>query len=137
MRGARDRAGVSRRGGGATLASVGRTTFTRRRALMLGAAAGLGSLLAPLRAAPGLAAVGSRAARPRGFGLTVTPADFDGGRTSRVLRVRRVHPLGVRGAGDVGGRGRRARGGGGRRGAPPAPRRPAPPPPARARAPPP
>src|SRR4051812_10305442 len=110
MRGARDRAGVSRRGGGATLASVGRTTFTRRRALMLGAAAGLGSLLAPLRAAPGLAAVGSRAARPRGFGLTVTPADFDGGRTSRVLRVRRFDLLGVRGTGHVEVRVRRAGG---------------------------
>src|SRR4051794_41877955 len=133
MRGARDRAGVSRRGGGATLASVGRTTFTRRRALMLGAAAGLGSLLAPLRAAPGLAAVGARATRPRGFGLTVTPADFDGGRTSRVLRVRRVDLLGVRGAGDVGGPGRRARGGGGPRGAPPPPRAHAPRPRARGR----
>src|SRR4051794_21271828 len=97
MSGARDRAGVSRSGAGATLGSVGRTTFTRRRALVLGAAAGLGSLLRPLRAA----AVGARAARPRGFGLTVTPADFDGGRTSRVLRVRRFDLLGVRGTGHV------------------------------------
>jgi hypothetical protein len=77
---------------------VGRTTITRRRALALGAAAGLGSLLAPLRGAPALAA---RASRPRGFGLTVTPADFDGGRTSRVLRARRFDLLGVRGSGHV------------------------------------
>src|SRR3954470_21834185 len=110
MRGARDRAGVSRPAGRATLGVVGRTTFTRRRALVLGAAAGLGSLLAPLRAAPGLAAIGSRAARPRGFGLTVTPADFDGGRTSRVLRVRRFDLLGVRGTGHVEVRVRRAGG---------------------------
>src|SRR3954470_2720258 len=110
MRGARDRAGVSRPAGRATLGVVGRTTFTRRRALVLGAAAGLGSLLAPLRAAPGLAAVGARATRPRGFGLTVTPADFDGGRTSRVLRVRRFDLLGVRGTGHVEIRVRRAGG---------------------------
>jgi hypothetical protein len=77
---------------------VGRTTITRRRALALGAAAGLGSLLAPLRGVPALAA---RAPRPRGFGLTVTPADFDGGRTSRVLRARRFDLLGVRGSGHV------------------------------------
>src|SRR4051812_21636802 len=106
MRGARDRAGVSRPAGRATLGVVGRTTFTRRRALVLGAAAGLGSLLAP----PGLAAVGARATRPRGFGLTVTPADFDGGRTSRVLRVRRFDLLGVRGTGHVEVRVRRAGG---------------------------
>src|SRR4051794_41871753 len=121
MRGARDRAGVSRPEAGATLGAVGRTTFTRRRALVLGAAAGLGSLLAPLRAAPGLAAVGARATRPRGFGLTVTPADFDGGRTSRGLRGRRVDPLRGRGAGGGGGPGRGGRGGGGRRGARPPP----------------
>jgi hypothetical protein len=77
---------------------VGRTTITRRRALALGAAAGLGSLLAPLRGVPALAA---RAQRPRGFGLTVTPADFDGGRTSRVLRARRFDLLGVRGTSAV------------------------------------
>jgi N-acetylmuramoyl-L-alanine amidase len=80
------------------LGAVGRTTFTRRRALVIGAAAGLGSLLAPLRSLPALAA---RSPRPRGFGLTVTPADFDGGRTSRVLRARRFDLIGVRGAGRV------------------------------------
>jgi hypothetical protein len=78
--------------------AVRRTTLTRRRALALGAAAGLGSLLAPLRSLPAFAA---RAPRPRGFGLTVTPADFDGGRTSRVLRVRRFDLVGVRGVGTV------------------------------------
>src|SRR3954453_21986157 len=101
MRGARDRAGLSRPGAGATLGVVGRTTFTRRRALVLGAAAGLGSLLAPLRAGPGLAAVGARATRPRGVGRTAPPAPFDGGPTSRVLRVRRFDLLGVRGTGHV------------------------------------
>ena len=83
---------------GATLGAVGRTTITRRHALALGAAAGLGSLLGPLRALP---AVATRGPRPRGFGLTVTPADFDGGRTSRVLPARRFDLIGVRGAGHV------------------------------------
>ena len=82
-----DRAGVSRPDAGATPTEVGRRTFTRRRALALGAAAGVGSLVAPLRGVPALAA-SARGSRPRGFGLTVTPADFDGGRTSRVLRAR-------------------------------------------------
>src|SRR3954466_5982283 len=100
MRGAREGAGVSGPGAGATSPGVWRTTFTRRRALGLGAAAGLGSLLAPLRGMPALAAA-TRGPRPRGFGLTVTPADFDGGRTSRVLRARRFDLLGVRGAGMV------------------------------------
>src|SRR5436190_1312435 len=54
--------------------------------------------LGPLRALPALAA---RAPRPRGFGLTVTPADFDGARTSRVLRAWRFDLLGVRGSGRV------------------------------------
>src|SRR3954468_1264 len=98
MRGARDRAGVSAPEPGASLGAVGRTTITRRRALALGAAAGLGSLLAPLRGVPALAAL---APRPRGFGLTVTPADFDGGRASRVLRARRFDLVGVRGTGRV------------------------------------
>jgi N-acetylmuramoyl-L-alanine amidase-like protein len=72
---------------------VGATTITRRRALVLGAAAGLGSLLArPLsvfgRGAP---------ARARGFGMAVRPGDFEGA-TSRVLRApRRFDLLGVRG----------------------------------------
>src|SRR3954449_1180148 len=107
MRDAPDRAAVSGSDGGAMLGAVARTRITRRRALALGAAAGVGSLLAPLRAAPAFAAL---APRPRGFGLTVTPADFDGGRTSRVLRARRFDVIGVRGAGA--GEGRvRARGG--------------------------
>jgi len=98
MRSARDRADVSGPVAGATLGAVGRTTITRRHALALGAAAGLGSLLGPLRALP---AVATRGPRPRGFGLTVTPADFDGGRTSRVLPARRFDLIGVRGAGHV------------------------------------
>src|SRR4051812_30674579 len=82
-----------------TLDVVGGTTITRRRALVLGAAAGLGTLLGPLRAVPALA---RRPGRPRGFGLTVTPADFAGTRTSRVLRApRRFDVIGVRGSGRV------------------------------------
>src|SRR4051794_7674611 len=83
-------------GAGAGRGSGGRPRPPRRRALALGAAAGLGSLLAPLRGAPALAAGVARGTRPRGFGLTVTPADFDGSRTSRVLRARRFDLLGVR-----------------------------------------
>src|SRR4051794_41417173 len=98
MRGARQRAGVSRPGGAAMLGAVGSTRITRRRALALGAAAGLGSLVSPLRSVSAFAALSPR---PRGFGLTVTPADFDGGRTSRVLRARRFDVIGVRGAGPV------------------------------------
>jgi hypothetical protein len=94
---ARHRADIARPG--ASLDVVGRHAITRRRALLLGASAGLASLVAPLRTAPALAA---RTPRPRGFGLTVTPADFAGGRTSRVLRApRRFDLLGVRGAGGV------------------------------------
>src|SRR4051794_41924265 len=102
MRGARDRAAVSRRDGAAMLGAVGSTRITRRRALALGAAAGLGSLVSPLRSASAFAALSPR---PRGFGLTVTPADFDGGRESRGLGARRVGGVGVRGGGPGGGRG--------------------------------
>src|SRR4051812_23797333 len=107
MRGARDRAAVSRRDGAAMLGAVGSTRITRRRALALGAAAGLGSLVSPLRSASAFAALSPR---PRGFGLTVTPADFDGGRTSRLLRPRRFDVVGLRGAVPAG-VGVRARGG--------------------------
>jgi hypothetical protein len=93
---ARDRAAAPRPR--ATLAAVGGTAITRRRALGLGAAAGLGTLLGPLRSVPALA----RPGRPNGFGLTVTPADFAGSRTSRVLRApRRFDLLGLRGSGHV------------------------------------
>src|SRR4051812_11365968 len=98
MRGARQRAAVSRPDGATMLGAVGSTRLTRRRALALGAAAGLGSLVSPLRSVSAFAALSPR---PRGFGLTVTPADFDGGRTSRVLRARRFDVIGVRGAGPV------------------------------------
>src|SRR4051812_18249627 len=108
MRGARERAGGFAPVRAASLDAVGRTTFTRRRALVLGAAAGLGSLLGPLRSVPAFA---TRTSRPRSFGLTVTPADFDGGRVSRVLRVRRFDVLGVRGSGHVDVRVRSRRGG--------------------------
>ncbi len=79
--------------------------MTRRRALSLGAAAGLSAVLA--RPA---AALARGASAPRGFGLRVTPADFPGGgRTSRVLRPsRRFDLVGLRGPrGDVEVRARR------------------------------
>jgi hypothetical protein len=72
---------------------VGATTITRRRALVLGAAAGLGSLLTRPLSALGRPAP----ARARGFGMSVRPRDFEGA-TSRVLRApRRFDVLGVRG----------------------------------------
>ena len=72
---------------------MGGTTITRRRALVLGAAAGLGSLLARPFSAFGRGAP----ARVRGFGMAVVPGDFEGA-TSRVLRApRRFDLLGVRG----------------------------------------
>jgi hypothetical protein len=72
---------------------VGATTITRRRALVLGAAAGLGSLLGRPFSAFGRSAP----ARARGFGMSVRPRDFEGA-TSRVLRApRRFDLLGVRG----------------------------------------
>ena len=72
---------------------MGGTTITRRRALVLGAAAGLGSLLVRPFSALGRGAP----ARVRGFGMAVVPGDFEGA-TSRVLRApRRFDVLGVRG----------------------------------------
>ena len=64
-----DRAGVAPSARRATLAAVGGTTITRRRALVLGAAAGLGSLLARPFSALGRGAP----ARARGFGMAVGP----------------------------------------------------------------
>src|SRR4051812_50162759 len=116
MRDAPDRAAVGGPDAGAMRGAGARTRIPRRRALALGAAAGVGSLLAPLRAAPALAAL---APRPRGFGLTVTPADFDGGRTRRGLPARRLGVIGVGGGRRGGGR-RRAGGGGGGGGGRPA-----------------
>jgi hypothetical protein len=86
------------------------TTITRRRALALGAATSLSSLLArPLAAFPRDAP-----ARPSAFGMDVGPADFEGV-TSRVLRApRRFDVLGVRGARAVRGLEVRVRRGGGR-----------------------
>jgi N-acetylmuramoyl-L-alanine amidase-like protein len=90
-----DRAAVAARATEATLARVGATTITRRRALVLAAATGVGSLLArPLEA---LARVPST--RPRGFGMVVGSGELEGG-VSRVLRApRRFDLLGVRGPG--------------------------------------
>jgi hypothetical protein len=79
---------------------VGGTTITRRRALVLGAAAGLGSLLVRPFSALGRGAP----ARARGFGMGVVPGDFEGA-TSRVLRApRRFDLLGVRGPAALRGR---------------------------------
>jgi hypothetical protein len=79
------------------VATVGRLdapSLTRRRALTLGAAAGLSSLLS--RAAP--AAWARDAAAPRSFGLTVARGDFDaGGRTAALRAPARFDLLGVRG----------------------------------------
>jgi hypothetical protein len=87
------RAGVAGAAGRATLAAVGATTITRRRALVLGAATGLASLCARPFSALGRALP----ARARGFGMDVGPQDFEG-TTSRVLRApRRFDVLGVRG----------------------------------------
>jgi hypothetical protein len=87
-----DGAGIARSARRATLAAVGGTTITRRRALALGVATGLGSLLARPLSAFGRGAP----ARPRGFGMDVLPGDFDGA-LSRVLRApRRFDLLGVR-----------------------------------------
>jgi hypothetical protein len=72
--------------------------MTRRRALAVGAATGLASMLRP-SALPAWAAP-RRTARPRGFGLDVPGAAFRGGRATGVLRApRRFDLLGVRGAG--------------------------------------
>jgi hypothetical protein len=83
--------------GAASLGPVRRAAVTRRRALTLGATAGLGSLLA---SSPVAALGRGRRPKPRGFGLVVDPSDFPaGGGTSRVLRApRRFDLLGLRGA---------------------------------------
>jgi N-acetylmuramoyl-L-alanine amidase len=95
-----DRAGIAGRRGRATLAAVGASTITRRRALVLGAATGLGSLAARPLSAFGRA----RPARMRSFGMDVGPRDFQGV-TSRVLRApRRFDVLGVRGPSAMRGR---------------------------------
>jgi hypothetical protein len=71
-------------------------SLTRRRALALGAAAGLSSLVS--RAAP--PAWARRAAAPRGFGLTLGRDAFGAGHRTDVLRApRRFDLLGVAGAG--------------------------------------
>jgi hypothetical protein len=73
--------------------------LTRRRALTLGAAAGLSSLLS--RAVPSAWARGAVA--PRSFGLAVARGDFDArGRTAVLRAPERFDLLGVRGAGRAG-----------------------------------
>src|SRR5512132_324390 len=95
---ARRRAELASGAGPASLAAVGRTTITRRRALALGAAAGLGSLLA---ARPLPASGRASPERAQGFGMDIGASDFDG-RTTRVLRApRRFDLIGVRGGGEA------------------------------------
>jgi hypothetical protein len=84
-----------------TLNPVRPPTVTRRRALALGAAAGLGSLLRV--PAPAAWAAPSRAARARSFALDVPGSAFRGGRLTGVLRApRRFDLLGAQGAGVIG-----------------------------------
>jgi len=72
--------------------------LTRRRALALGAAAGLSSLLA--RSAPSLARSTPRGLSPRSFGLDVPAGAFGAGRRTPTLRApRRFDLLGLRGDG--------------------------------------
>jgi hypothetical protein len=74
-------------------------SLTRRRALTLGAAAGLSSLFA--RAVPTAWARG--AAAPRSFGLVVAPGGFDArGRTAVLRAPARFDLLGARGEGRAG-----------------------------------
>ncbi|MDX6702940.1 MAG: hypothetical protein QOF26_3166 [Baekduia sp.] len=78
----------------ATLGRVDAPPLTRRRALALGAVAGLSPLVA--RAAP--PAWATRAAAPSGFGLTVARDAFGArGRTAPLRAPRRFDLLGVRG----------------------------------------
>jgi hypothetical protein len=92
---ARDHACVDPAPEAINLAAVARTTLTRRRALVLGAAAGAGTLLA---GTPGPALARGASRGLRSFGLSVGTADFDG-RLSRVLRApARFDLVGLRGA---------------------------------------
>src|SRR4051812_30781820 len=96
---ARDRAGVDRAGALASLDPVRRVGVTRRHALTLGAAAGLGVLFGPASGASGarLAVPGHR--EPSGFGMDVAGGELPGGGgPSPVLRApRRFDLVGVRG----------------------------------------
>jgi hypothetical protein len=83
----------------ATVRRLDAPSLTRRRALTLGAAAGLSSLLS--RAAPAAWARGAGA--PRSFGLAVARSDFDGrGRTAVLRAPSRFDLLGVGGEGRAG-----------------------------------
>jgi hypothetical protein len=96
---ARSPAPLARTEAAATLGTVDAPPLTRRRALALGAAAGLSSALS--RAAT--PAWARRAAVPQGFGLAVARGDFDArGRTAPLRAPRRFDLLGVRGAGRAG-----------------------------------
>ena len=77
----------------ASLAAVGRHAITRRRAARARRSPPASARCS--RRCAALPALGARspARRARGFGLTVTPADFAGARTSRVLRAPRRFDL--------------------------------------------
>jgi hypothetical protein len=83
----------------ATVRRLDAPSLTRRRALALGAAAGLSSLLS--RAVPSAWARGAGA--PRSFGLAVARGDFDAcGRTGVLRAPARFDLLGARGEGRAG-----------------------------------
>jgi hypothetical protein len=95
---ARDRAGVDRAGPVASLDPVRRVGVTRRHALTLGAAAGLGALLGPAPGASGARLVLPARREPSGFGMDVAGAELPGADgLSAVLRApRRFDLVGVR-----------------------------------------
>jgi N-acetylmuramoyl-L-alanine amidase len=90
---ARKPANLAGPGGRSSLGGVDAPSLTRRRALALGAAAGLSSVFA--RAAP--SAWARSATAPKGFGLSVARDAFGASGTTGVLRApRRFDLLGIR-----------------------------------------
>ncbi len=79
------------------MADVARHVLTRRRALKLGAAAGVGTVVAPAAA---LGAATDRPSSPRSFAMAVRSAAFGAGRRTEVLRApARFDLVGVAGHG--------------------------------------
>ncbi len=95
---ARSHARLAPAEGATTLSAVSARPLTRRRALALGAAAGLSSLLA--RSTPSFARPSVRGADPRSFGLDIEAGAFGAdGRTAALRAPRRFDLLGLRGDG--------------------------------------
>jgi hypothetical protein len=100
-RAAQDPARLAKAEGRVTLGSVAVPSLTRRRALALGAAAGLSSMLS--RAAPSAWARSAAAGAPQGFSLDLARGAFGAsGRTAPLRAPRRFDLLGVRGPGLAG-----------------------------------